>query len=217
MMIEIKIHEKLLLTPKKNPLAVPSKALADAIILEWKAQGKYVPGKMPLTSLAYTAIDQIAQQKPLIIESLLTYVDTDALSYRATSSEQLATQQLEQWTPLLKKVGTLLGAHWEVTSGVMPVDQSASLHKAIETWLSALDPMPLAAACVLSSGLSSLALTIAVAEKHIDANEAFRLSRLEEESQAERWGRDSEADARAQKLKEEIIAAGEFLRLLEAA
>ena len=203
-----------LLTPGKKPLSVPTKALADAISAEWKAHGKYVPGKMPLTSLAYTAIDQIAQQKPLIVESLMVYIDTDALSYRATSSEKLATQQLEQWNPVLKWVGDLLGAKWEVTSGVMPIDQSPALYKAMEKRLKALDAMPLAACCMFASGFSSLALMLATLEKHVDAAEAFRLSRLEEESQAETWGRDAEADSRAARLKEEILSAAEFLRLL---
>ena len=213
-MIEVVINGKSLLTPKKNTFAVPTQALADAINTEWQAHGKYVAGKMPLTALAYTAIDQIAPQKALIIESLLTYVDTDTLSYRATSSEKLATQQLEQWAPVLDKLGALLGTDWEVTSGVMPVDQSPELHKAIEKRLNTLDAMSLAALCVLASGYSSIALMLAVLEKHVDASEAFRLSRLEEESQAERWGRDSESDARAERLKAEVVAAGEFLRLL---
>ena len=76
--------------------------------------------------------------------------------------------------------------------------------------------MQLAAACVLASGCSSLALALAVLEKHIDGAGAFRLSRLEEEAQAEAWGRDIEADRRAQQLREELLAAGHFLRLLQA-
>ena len=215
MTIAIEINGKTLQTPGKKPLEVPTQALADAITAEWKAHGKYVPGKMPLTSLAYTAIDQIAPQTPLIIESLMVYIDTDALSYRATASEKLATQQLEQWQPVLNWVGKLLGASWEVTSGVMPIDQSPALYKAMEKHLKSLDAMRLAACCMLASGYSSLALMLAVLEKHVDAAEAFRLSRLEEESQAETWGRDVEADARAARLKEEILSAAEFLRLLD--
>ena len=214
MMIEVKVNEKTLFTPGKKPLAVPNQKLADAITAEWQQYGKYIPNKMILTSLAYTAIDQIALQKGLIIESLMVYVDTDALSYRATSSEKLATQQLEQWTPVLDRLSKLLGAKWEVTSGVMPIDQPEALYKAIEKRLNNLDAMRLSACCLLASGFSSIALMLAVLEKHIDGNEAFRLSRLEEESQAETWGRDSEADARAERLKAEILAASQFLDLL---
>ena len=216
-MIDVSVNGKALLTPGKKALAVPTQALADAIGAEWKANGKYVPGKMVLTSLAYTAIDQIVPQKALIVESLMVYIDTDALSYRATSSEKLATQQLEQWGPVLEWVGKKLNAKWEVTSGVMPIDQSPALYKAMENRLKALDGFRLSACCLLASGFSSLALMLAVLEKYVAAAEAFRLSRLEEESQAETWGRDPESDARAEKLKSEILAASEFLDLLDAA
>ena len=215
--LEIHAKDTPLLTPGKKPLAVPAKALADAICDEWQANGKYVPSKMVLTSLAYTAIDQIAPQKALIVESLMTYIDTDALSYRATSSEKLATQQLEQWQPVLEWVGKKLGASWEVTEGVMPLDQAPALHSAVSKRLNALDAMRLSASCLLASGFSSLALMLAVLERHIDGAEGFRLSRLEEESQAETWGRDEEADARAARLREEILAASRFLDLLDAA
>ena len=72
------------------------------------------------------------------------------------------------------------------------------------------------AVCMLASGYSSLALAIAVLEQHVSAEDAFLLSRLEEEFQAESWGRDEEADARTEKLADEILAAGHFLDLLKA-
>lgn len=210
------INGKPLLTPKKQPVAVPTQALANAIAAEWQAGKKYSPAHMPLTSITYTAIDQVAPQQALIVESLMTYVDTDALSYRATSSERLATSQLGQWNPVLDRLGQRFDIKWQVTSGVMPIDQSPELHKIVQKRLASLDAMQLAAACVLASSLSSLALTLAVLERHMTAEEAFRLSRLEEDFQAEQWGHDDEAEARAARLQQEIIAAGRFLDLLEA-
>ena len=63
----------------------------------------------------------------------------------------------------------------------------------------------------------ALALALAVLETHVDAAEAFRLSRLEEESQAEAWGRDADSDGRAARLKGGIMAAARLLGLLNAA
>ena len=82
------------------PLAVPTKALADAIEAEWQAHQKFSPQKMPLTTLAYTAIDRIeVGSKEPIVETLMVYVDTDTLSYRATGSDKLAAAQKQQWDP----------------------------------------------------------------------------------------------------------------------
>ena len=169
---------------------------------------------MPLTTLAYTAIDRIAGQEKAIIEVLLVYLDTDTLSYRASGSEALAKKQQQQWDPILAWLDKTLGAAWQVTSGVMPVDQSPQLHKAIEKHLSSLNAMQLSAVSVLSSSLSSLALALTVLERHVTADEAFRLSRLEEDHQAEQWGVDSEAESRAARLKDEINDAARFLDLL---
>lgn len=193
---------------------MPTKALADAIAAEWQGQKKFMANKMPLTQLAYTAIDRIAGREKEIVETLLVYVDTDTLSYRATGSEALAKAQNEQWNPVLAWAKKNFGATWEVTSGVMPIEQPRALHDAIEKRLEKLDAMELSACCMLASGFSSLALMLAVLDKHIDAAAAFKLSRLEEESQAEAWGRDSEADARAARLQSEILTAEQFLRLL---
>lgn len=216
MNVTVSIQGKALLTPGKNPLQAPTEALAKAIEKEWQTQKKFSAEKMPLTALAYTAIDRIAGHENDIIEALLVYVDTDTLSYRATGSEKLAQAQQQQWQPILDWAGKKFGATWEVTSGVMPLDQPKALHQAVEKYFKTLDAMRLSAACLLASGFSSLALALAVLEKHIDSAEAFRLSRLEEEAQAEQWGRDEEADRRAGRLKEEVLTAERFLRLLDA-
>lgn len=202
-------------TPGKKPFTLPTQALADAIAAEWQGQQKFIAAKMPLTMLAYTAIDRIAGQEPNIIEALLVYVDTDTLSYRSNSSEKLAQLQKEQWDPVLAWAKQALGATWETTIGLMPLDQPPKLHEAVEKRLKALDAMQLAAFSMLASGFSSLVLALAVLDEYCDAKEAFRLSRLEEEAQAAQWGRDPEAEQRAARLQAEIVATERFLRLLE--
>ncbi len=205
-----------MLTPAKKPMALPTQALAAAIAHEWDGAEKYSLSKMPLTSLAYTAIDRIADQRAAIVEVLLVYVDTDTLSYRASGSEALAKRQQLQWDPIVDWASKKLGAEMQVTSGVMPVDQPPELHKAIETYLNSLTDLQHAALCILSSGFSSLVLAIAVVDARVTCDTGFTISRLEEEFQAEQWGRDAEADVRTARLKSEIMEAGRFLDLLQA-
>lgn len=201
-------------TPAKNPFTLPNPALAEAIEKEWQLGKKYSPSSMPLTALAYTAIDKIAGNKNYIVEILMVYIDSDTLAYRATSSENLAKLQEEKWGSVLKWAGSRFDVAWQTTSGVMPVEQSPVLHKTIERYLHSLNEWQLAAFCVLSSGFSSLVLAISVCENHLTASEAFTLSRLEEDEQAKQWGRDTEMEKRTRKMQEEIIAAGQFLHLL---
>ncbi len=48
----------------------------------------------------------------------------------------------------------------------------------------------------------------------MEAEKAFSLSRVDDDFQAERWGVDAIAEARAEALKQEANAAAEFLRLV---
>ncbi|MEZ5690605.1 MAG: ATP12 family protein [Rickettsiales bacterium] len=218
-------------TPAKNEFVLSSNSLKEAIEKEWNCHPALVAGsenkkdripqrvrydssKMPLTALAYTAIDKISARKNDVVEALMVYVDSDALTYRATSSDELAELQNQKWGNVLDNLGRRFDVSWQITSGVMPLDQSPLVHKAIRRYLESLDEWHIAAFCVISSLCSSIALAIAVCEKQISAAEAFDLSRLEENFQAEKWGRDEEAEHRAGKMEDEIIAAGHFLSLL---
>lgn len=203
-------------TPANNPFALPNPELAVAIAKEWEGGKKYSPSNMPLTALAYTAIDRIAFQKDSVVEVLMVYVDSDTLTYRASGSQELSKLQEEKWGEVLKWAGGRFDVVWQTTSGVMPVEQSEVLHNAIKRYLESLDEWQLSVFCVLSSGFSSLVLAIAVCEEYMSAAAAFDISRLEEEAQAQQWGRDEEAEARAQKMKSEIVDAERFLHLLKS-
>jgi chaperone required for assembly of F1-ATPase len=48
----------------------------------------------------------------------------------------------------------------------------------------------------------------------LEAAGTFRLASLEETFQAEHWGVDTEAEARLQRIAEELQAIGDFLRLV---
>lgn len=207
-------------TPEKNPLVVPTQALADAIAEELAAKKpsssviRHPSSAMPLTALAYTAIDRIGADKENIIEVLLAYVDTDTLCYRASAAPDLEQRQKKEWDPVLAWAGAKWNALWQTTSGVMPLKQPQALHQALRDYLGKMDAMPLAALSVLASLYSSLLLALAVLEKEMTAERAFALSRLEETFQAEQWGRDEEASARAGRILEEIKPVARFLELL---
>lgn len=211
--IWVAVTGKGLMTPAKQELRVPTQALADAIEAEWAAHKKYVAAAMPLTALACTAIDRIAPQREAIIEALMAYVDTDTLSYRATN-EALAARQTQEWDPVVSGMSKRFGGIWQTTAGIGSLAQPEAIHDGIRAWLAGLCAMRLSAVSVLASLFSSLVLAIAVAEGELDAGRAFALSRLEEEFQADRWGRDDEAHERSMKMQAETVAAARFLRLL---
>jgi chaperone required for assembly of F1-ATPase len=201
-------------TPGRKMLAVPSRALAEAIAGEWRAQGdKVEPRSMPLTRLASTAIDLVGQRRPAIVDEIAAYAMTDLVCYRADAPAELAARQRAAWQPLLDWAAARYGAALVVTAGVVPRPQPpeavAALHRAIE----AHDDMALVALHAATAAAGSLIVALALLDGRIDAAEAFAVSQLDETFQIEKWGEDAEAAHRRAALRNDLAQAAEFHRL----
>jgi len=72
-MYTIRLDTRLLKTPQRNCLCVPSLPLAYALAGEWDRQEEagIRSETMPLTSLAFTAIDQITMERDIVIEECM--------------------------------------------------------------------------------------------------------------------------------------------------
>ncbi len=206
---------KPLLSAAKRPLRLPSRALAEAIAGEWAAQGQELdPRSMPLTRLAYAAIDVVAPGRTEIARRTAEFAGTDLLCYRASEPEELALRQQTLWQPLLDWAAARYGAYLAVAQGVMAVAQPADALAALGDEVAALDDMRLAALATATGALGSLVLGLALVEGRLDAEAAFALSQLDESFQSQRWGEDEEAAAQRARLKEDVAAAARFLALL---
>ena len=124
------------------------------------------------------------------------------------------THQAAIAAPLLDWAETRFGARLAVTAGVMPVAQDAAALERLAAPLREMDPFALAAFHDLVALSGSLVLAHAVTEARLDAAEAWRLSRLDEEWQIEQWGEDEEAEALAQVKRTAFHDAARFWSLL---
>jgi chaperone required for assembly of F1-ATPase len=87
----------------------------------------------------------------------------------------------------------------------------------LEARFAALDAFRLAGLSAATGVLGSVVLGLALARGRLDADEAFRLSRIDESWQAEHWGWDAQEEARAERLRRDIADTARFLTLLEQA
>src|SRR5580765_1664126 len=72
----IRLDNRPVKTPARKPLAVPSKALAEAIAEEWRSVDDQIdPRAMPLTGLANAAIDRVAPQREAFASGLSRYAE----------------------------------------------------------------------------------------------------------------------------------------------
>jgi chaperone required for assembly of F1-ATPase len=204
-------------TPRRAILALPTETLAEAIVQEWRAQdAKIDPATMPLTKLADTAIDGVTPRRAEVVAEILAYGASDHLCYRAEAPRELAARQRAAWDPLLGWAAEHYGAGLAIVTGIVHTAQSPASLGALAAGLESRDAFGLTGLHTAAAICASLVLALALADGRLDAAEAFELSQLDENFQAEAWGRDAEAEARAQRLLGELKAAGRFLHLARA-
>lgn len=200
-------------TPARRALFLPTRALADAIAAEWRAQGADMqPLAMPLTRLVNTVLDGVRATREAVEAAALRFGENDLLSYRAETPVELATRQMV-WNTHLDWAAEKYGARLAVTFGIQHVEQSPEALAALHQAISNLSDFDLASLHVLASITGSLVLGLAVLDGRLSGEEAFALSRLDESYQAEKWGADPEAAERAEKLAAEMRHAAELVRL----
>lgn len=203
-------------TPKRTKLETPSRALADAIAVEWDEQGEFInPETMLLTKLLNTQLDRIAPDRSTIVSGLLSYFDSDLLCYRAERPETLVARQHAVWQPVLDWLSQTHGIELSVRSGLMPLSQSAEAREKAETVLSGYSNTGLTGVQGVAGLTSSLSLGIALVGKKLSGAEAAAAASLDESWQMEKWGDDDEALDRIADLASEILAVERFLNLSE--
>ncbi|KAJ54796.1 ATPase [Actibacterium mucosum KCTC 23349] len=202
-------------TPAKSALALPTRALADAIAAEWDAQVEKVdPSTMPFTRSANAAVDKVTPQHAEVADMLAAYGETDLLCYRATDPQELAARQEAEWAPYLARAADEFAAPLAVTAGIVPVTQpTQSLHN-LAAQVHACPPFVLTALHDMVALTGSLVLGLGCLHRWADPAEIWRLSRIDEEWQIEQWGRDEEADALADSKFAELQHSVRFAELI---
>jgi len=210
----VRLDGRAVKTPAKSAFVLPTLAMAQAAAAEWDAQVKEVrPETMPVTRMANSAIDKVAVQFDEVAGLLAAYGESDLLCYRATGPVELIARQSAAWDPLLDWAAAVLGAPLVATAGVVHVAQPPGSIAALRARLFALTPFQLATMHDLISISGSLILGFAVAGQRLTAAEAFSISRIDEQWQAEKWGEDEDAAALEALKRAALIEAARFWNL----
>ena len=196
-------------TPARNPLAVTSRAVAEALAQEWDAQsGSIDPARMPITRLVNSALDGVEAQQEAVRAEMLRYAGSDALCYRAGEPEALVARQNEVWGPILRASEQALGARFILAEGVMFAQQPAEVLDAVSRRLEAIPaPLALAGAHNVMTLTGSTVLTLALADGRLSPDETWNAAHLDEDYQIGIWGQDEEAMERRALRRREFDAA----------
>ena len=189
-------------TQAAKPQLVPSRTLAEAMVREWAAQAEEIdPGSFPLRDLVDYAIDIVQPDPGKVADDLLRFAETDTLCYRAEPDEALGIRQRDVWEPLILAAEARLGVQFIRLAGVIHRPQPNDAIAALRAEMLRLDAFELAALHTLASLAASLIVGLAALDPAADAPALFDASNLEEDWQAELWGKDDDAIAlRARRL-----------------
>lgn len=197
---------------------VPTETLADALAAEWAEQGEEIdPRKFLFRDHADFAIDIVGENRDETIAKLLAFAETDTLCYRADPDEPLYRRQKEDWEPLLCHLEDKHGVAFQRISGVMHRPQPPETIATLKDHLEQLDDFALAGMTALASLSASLAIALLADDEAVnDPMLLWRDANLEEEWQADQWGREEEAEERRRKKGDEFSAAHTFMLLAKS-
>ncbi len=196
-------------------MSSPTLALAKGIAAEWRDQGAVIDlGRMQLTKALNTALDRVAGRREDVIDELANFAGSDLLCYRAEAPEVLVRRQSAAWNPWLAWAAEKFGAVLVVVMGVGHTEQSPEALAKIRSAIAALNDFELTALHTGVTIAGSAILGLAFVVGALSADEAFAASQVDEEFQAERWGRDEEAEGVRARRLDELRAARRYLDLL---
>jgi chaperone required for assembly of F1-ATPase len=199
-------------TPGGAALVVRSPVIAEAMAVEWAAQGTEIDAaSMPVTRIVNAAIDSVVARRESVAADIVAYAGSDLLCYRAEAPVALVRRQEETWGPVLDWARRTLDTRFILAAGIMPVAQPATTLARIAEAVAAFAPLPLAALHVATTLTGSALLALAVATSHLTAAAAWSAAHVDEDWQWQQWGVDAEAEARRARRWREMEAAALIL------
>ena len=190
---------------------LPTAPLAEALAAEWSGQGEEIdPARFVFRDLADYALDVVVAGKAAVVDELVPYAETDTLCYRAEPDEALGIRQRAVWDPLLADAEARWQARFVRVAGIMhrpqPDETLARLREDLET----RDGFTLAAVKTTAALAASLVLGLMAIEPDADVDALWDAANLEEDWQAELWGKDAEAQDRRARRHAAFVAAARF-------
>ena len=119
------------------------------------------------------------------------------------------------WEPLLAAAEARWDIHFERIEGIIHRAQPAATLARMQAVLEAQDAFALAALNTLASLAASLVIALAAIAPGADAEALWNAANLEEDWQAELWGKDAEAKALRARRFGEFAGAMGFAGLVE--
>lgn len=207
----VTLDGRTLKTPAKRLLAAPVRAIAMAIAAEWEAQQDTIdPTSMPLTRLANSVIDGVADRPQDVADDIAKYFGSDALFYRAEHPDALVARQAQHWDPVLFWAAETLSAHFILAQGILHVQQPDEAVAAARASMP-VDAWRLGALHTVTTLTGSALLALALLHRRLDADAVWAAAHVDEDWNIETWGADDEVMSKRAVRRADFDAAAKVL------
>ena len=188
--------------------------MAKKVASEWDEQVEEIdPTTMPFTKSANAVLDKVSEQYEEVSSLLSEYGETDLLYYRADSPPELQKRQKTGWDPILKWAENTFKVQINCGTGIVYIPQNEKLFSETRKKINNLSIFELTAFYDMVSITGSLSLGLAIINGRLSAEEAYQLSRIDEQWQLEQWGEDEEAQVASNLKNIAILHSEEFFAL----
>jgi chaperone required for assembly of F1-ATPase len=212
--LAIALDGRLVKTPLKAALTVSTRALAEAIAEEWRAQVDVInPGSMPLTRYANTAIDRATSEREQLIDELVAYAGADLVCYRAAAPPELVTLQNEHWDPVIDWAKSSLIADFSTQIGIVHHPQERAALAKLRARIESLSSVELTSYYNLTTLTGSALISLMLVDGALTEEQGWTTSLVDEDYQISQWGLDWEAEKRRAARLLDYSACLQFLRL----
>jgi chaperone required for assembly of F1-ATPase len=213
--VGVALDARRLRTPGGSRFAAPTRALAEAVAAEWDAQADTIaPATMPITQLAFAAVDRPAGDRAALAAHVAAYAETDLVSHRAEKPDALVARQAKHWDPIVAWAAETLDLRAPVVVGVLPAAGGAGAALRAAAIAEALDDFRLTGLAHAVGCAGSAAIGFALMRRRLDAREAFEAACLDDLFSLETWGEDEAARARLEALYLEFLALERYFASL---
>lgn len=208
-------------TPARQILAATNHAIATAIMQEWDAQEEEIlPGTMPLTQIASTAIDKTPQERPVMEAQILKYFDTDLLCYRTEYPEAVGQAQAAQWDSVIKDFEEHFGVTIKTTTKLQALIQSSDAHTAVKNYIQTLNNNEFTILQLVTPLAGSVMSGILFTLGKLSPAQIMDIARVEERWKdgiynAAKYGQDPLTEKADASMLQDLTAAADYLKMLD--
>lgn len=156
------------------------------------------------------AVKEIASYRHDIINKMLEFAKTDLLFFWAEKKELFLRQQ-EKWQPVLDWAAKELSVDLKKTD-TLDVPDNSAMNNPLALIMEKMSDKELACFYAAALNMRSILLALALTKGRINAEDAYKLSYLEELWQNEKWGEDAEAVCRRESRLADLKEIESYLK-----